>query len=99
MIWMVRDMETNTFMPQLPFKTRILAAATGTATTPSVPDLALPEAVAHHAPLWVSAALSTRGVIDITGSLSWWKAELVQLMTEINTMKFPAFPSQEVTTP
>lgn len=67
----------------LPFRARILAAATGSVTTPCLPDLALPANLAPRVDRWIAADLATKGVVDITGSLDWWKATLRQLDAEL----------------
>ncbi len=87
-------MATTERIPELPFKTLVLAAATGSSATPSLLDLTLPEAVTPHLDRWIAADLSTKGVHDITGSLAWWKATLRQLDAELAIAQ-----EQEVDTP
>ena len=76
-------MATTNSNPVLPFRARIFAAATGSVTTPCLPDLALPASLASRVDRWIAADLATKGVIDISGSLEWWRATLRQLDAEL----------------
>jgi hypothetical protein len=48
-----------------------------------LPDPAFPEALESHVDRWIAADLATKGIIDISGSLAWWKATLRQLDAEL----------------